>query len=369
MSANEPAGQPSPLRYPFPAPPARGRLLEVGPGVFWIRMPLPYALDHINLWALADGPGWTLVDTGLHVPLTLEVWAELFAHWPDARPITRVIATHMHADHVGLAGWFAEHHGCRLWMSRLDYLNSRLTVAEAGDPPSAVARAFYRRCGWGDEALDAYPRGRSRYASQFYRLPESYRRLQDGEELAIGAQRWRVIVGTGHSPEHVCLYCAELALFISGDQVLPRITSNVSTYASEPEADPLADWYASLAKLRLAVPDEVLVLPSHNVCFYGLHARLEQLRDSADEALASLRRRLRQPARVIDTFAALFARPIPESDPSLLRMATGEALSHLNWLLRRGEIHCHLDEHGIAWYRLAPEAGERPAAAFPDVTV
>ena len=342
----------SPLSYPFACLPEQGRLLPVRPGVYWIRMPLPYALNHINLWAISDGRGWTVVDTGICAPSTLGVWAELLANWPDARPITRIIATHMHADHVGLAGWFAEQHGCHLWMSRLDYLNSRLTVAEANSPTSVEVTDFYRRAGWGGEALAAYHGGRARYASQIHRLPEGYRRLEDGEEIVIGEHRWRVIVGTGHSPEHVCLYCPELALFISGDQVLPRITSNISTYASEPEADPLADWYASLAKLGQAVPDDVLVLPSHNQCFFGLHARLEQLRVSADGGLASLRQALRQPLRVVDTFEALFSRPITESNGGLLRMATGEAISHLNFLLRRGEIECDFDERGVAWYRL-----------------
>lgn len=341
------------LRYPFPAPPPRGRLLPVAPGVYWIRMPLPYALDHINLWALEDGPGWTLVDTGVRSATSLAVWDELFAHWPDRRPPTRVIVTHLHADHVGLAGWFAERHGCTLWMSRLEYQGSRLTVAEAG-APSAEAAAFYHRAGWSPSAIAEHARGQARYAAQFHPLPDHYRRLVDGDTFTIGEQRWRVIVGTGHSPEHVCLHCPERGLLVSGDQVLPRITSNLSTYPREPDADPLAGWYASLARLRREVPDNVLVLPSHNECFYGLHARLEQLRRSTDQALDALREALVQPRRVLDTFEALFARPIDPGNVTLLRMATGEAVSHLNHLLRRGEARCEVDGEGVAWFFREP---------------
>jgi glyoxylase-like metal-dependent hydrolase (beta-lactamase superfamily II) len=174
----------------------------------------------------------------------------------------------------------------------------------------------------------------------------------DGDTVRIGRHDWRVIVGTGHSPEHACLYCAELKLLISGDQVLPRISSNVSVHPTEPDANPMHDWLESLAKLKREVPDEVLVLPSHNECFRGLHARLDYLAASQLRTLDRLRKSLKERKRAIDTFGTLFARSIDESSPSLLGMATGESLACLNYLLQRGEAVAEPDNSGVYWYEL-----------------
>jgi len=184
-------------------------------------------------------------------------------------------------------------------------------------------------------------------------LPDSFHRLRDGDELRIGAHLWRVVTGSGHSPEHACLYCPELKVLISGDQVLPRISSNVSVNPTEPDADPMSDWLASLAKLKREVPDDVLVLPSHNECFRGLHARLDALASGQEKALLRLRRSLQERKRAIDVFGALFARPIGENDVALLGMATGESVACLNHLVRRGEASRELDADGVAWYRIA----------------
>ena len=255
------------LVYPFAGPPARGQTTEVAPGVHWIRMPLPYALNHINLWALDDGDGWALVDTGVRTEDTALVWRELFANAPDERSLSRVIVTHMHPDHVGMAGWLTRKFGVRLWMTALEYLSCRAMVSDTGReaPPDAID--FYRRAGWGPAAIEAYTARFGNFGKHIHPLPDSFRRLDDGDELAIGRHVWRVIVGTGHSPAHACLYCPALKLLISGDQVLPRISSNVSVYPTEPDADPMRGWLESLARIRREVPDDVLVLPAHNECF------------------------------------------------------------------------------------------------------
>jgi glyoxylase-like metal-dependent hydrolase (beta-lactamase superfamily II) len=228
-------------------------------------------------------------------------------------------------------------------------------MSDTGREAPDDAVAFYRRAGWDETAIETYRVRFGNFGAHIHALPDSYRRLHDGEEVRIGAHAWRVIVGNGHSPEHACLYCPDLRVLISGDQVLPRISSNVSVYPTEPDADPMADWLASLARIRREVPDDTLVLPSHNDCFRGLHLRIDALLTGQEQALARLRRSLKeQPKRAIDVFPALFARKIGPPDVHLLGMATGESVACLNHLLHRGEAVCETDAAGIAWYRAAP---------------
>jgi len=342
------------LIYPFDTLPERGHGMEVAPGVHWIRMPLPYALNHINLWAIDDGAGWALVDTGVRTEDTAAVWRELFANAPDQRPLTRIFVTHMHPDHVGMAGWLTRKFGVRLWMTRLEYLTCRVMVSDTGREAPDDALRFYRRAGWGDAAMETYRARFGNFGKHIHPLPDSFRRLQDGDTLRIGAHDWRVIVGNGHSPEHACLHCPDLKLLISGDQVLPRISSNVSVYPIEADADPMSDWLGSLDKLEREVPDDVLVLPSHNEPFRGLHARIASLRRGQQRSLERLLRTLQQPRRAVDVFGALFARPISESDVPLLGMATGESLACLNHLVQRGAATCRLDADGVDWYQATP---------------
>lgn len=345
--------------YPCGEAPAAGQVREVARGVLWLRMPMPFRLDHINVWALRDrapdgSPGWALVDTGLQTPESMQAWDALLG--PEGPlgglPVTRVLVTHMHPDHVGLAGWLARRHGCKLWMTREEYLNCRVLAADTGRQPPQDAIDFYSSAGWSDGQLDVYRARFGGFGKMIGQLPESYRRLRDGEELAIGDHRWKVVVGTGHSPEHACFYCAELHLLISGDQVLPAISSNVSVYPTEPRADPLADWLHSIQKIRGLVPDDVLVLPSHNEPFRGLHARLDHLAAGHARGLDRLRNILREPRPAVDVFGALFARPITGEDHQLLQLATGESLAHLNYLVARGEATATTAADGVTQYRL-----------------
>ena len=287
----------------------------------------------------------------MYSDICVESWERLLDSWPDMRPVRRIIATHMHVDHVGMAGWFSERFGCSLWIAREEYLQARLTLAEADRSLPQAWREFYIRAGWNAEAIDAFNVGTAKYVQLFHPLPSSYRRLRDGEHITIGAHKWKVLLTGGHSPEHASLYCAELKLYVSGDQVLPRISSNVSTYPYEPDANPLDDWYSALGRIVLQVPNDVLVLPSHNECFHGLHSRIEALRESVAQGLANLRTALSTPARVIDLFEVLFHRPIDQSNPAQYRLATGEAISHLNLLLQRGEISVSTDDQGVCWFQ------------------
>ena len=351
------------LIYPCGEAPEPGTVREVAPGVLWLRMPLPFALNHINLWALADedehGPGWAIVDTGTKTPETLAAWRQLIAPdgplaaTPQGARITRVLCTHMHPDHVGMAGWLTRKFQCRLWMTRLEYLTCRTLVADTGREAPVEAIRFYCQTGWSEEALDVYRTRFGGYGKYMHAMPDGFRRLSEGEVLRIGAHDWRVVVGRGHSPEHACFVSDALGVMISGDQVLPRISSNVSVFPTEPDANPLGEWIESIARLRATLSDALLVLPAHGEPFRGLHARLDRLAHGHDRGLERLRRSLAEsPKRAIDVFGALFARPIG-STGDLLGMATGESLAHLNCLLAQGEAVVEADAQGVRWYRLA----------------
>ena len=353
---------PRALHYPCGEPPAPGEAREVAPGVLWLRMPLPFTLTHINLWAIADedenGSGWAVVDTGTKTPEVLAAWRQLIAPGgplaatPQGARITRVFCTHMHPDHVGMAGWLTRKFQCRLWMTRLEYLTCRTLAADTGREAPEEAIRFYREVGWSEEALDTYRTRFGRFGRYLHALPDSYRRIRDGETLRIGAHDWRVVVGQGHSPEHACLLGPDAGVLISGDQVLPRISSNVSVFPTEPDADPLGDWIDSLERLRATLGDELLVLPAHGEPFRGLHARLDRLAHGHEVGLERLRRSLSEgPKRAIDVFGALFARPI-DGAGDLLGMATGESLAHLNHLIARGEVQSQRGPDGVRLYRL-----------------
>ncbi len=344
---------PSPdLIYPFEQKPeiGDGSAVEVAPGLHWLRMPLFSALPAISVWAIADGDGWTIVDTGLRSTKTTEAWRAAFSGVLESKPVTRVISTHMHPDHCGMAGWLVNRFDTRLWMSRLEYLTCRLMAADTGHEAPIDGVRFYKAAGWDDEAIETYKARFGGFGEAIYAMPASYRRISDGDTFNIGEHEWHVVVGTGHSPEHACLYCPSLKVFVSGDQVLPRISSNVSVFPTEPDADPLGDWLASLARIKTLVPDDVLVLPAHNYPFRGLHARLDQLVSGHLEDLDKLVEKLAEPRRAIDIFDVLFKRPIT---PNLLGMATGEAVAHLNHLTATGRAVREANSDGINWWRAA----------------
>lgn len=338
------------LQYPFEETPPKGDIMNVAPGIFWVRMPLPFALDHINLWLLEDGDGWALVDTGVANDDTISIWSEIFETKLGGKPITRVIVTHLHPDHVGLAGWITRKFGVTLEMSRTDYLMCRALVADTGQEAPQEAIDFYRGAGFSERGLDAYRARFGNFGERVYKLPDVFKRVKEGDRLTIGGREWRVIVGSGHAPEHLCLYCEEAKILISGDQVLPRISSNISLHPTEAYSDPVQDWIDSCAKLRAEIPNDVLVLPAHNEPFYGLHARLTRLIDGHEKNLKNLLRSLDEPKRAIDVFGALFKRKIGRD---VFFMATGESLAHLACLVHRGLAVAEKDADGVVWYRAA----------------
>lgn len=338
------------LTYPFAQGPTPTAAVDVAPGVKWLRMPLDGALGFINVWAIAEEGGWAIVDTGIGGAETVQAWREAFRTSLEERPATRVFATHMHPDHIGMAGWLTRKYGCRLWITRLEFLTCRSLATDTGREAPEDGVRFYRAAGWDHDALETYRARFGFFGKAIHVLPDSFHRLSDGDELTLGGRLWRVVVGSGHSPEHACLYCPELKLLISGDQVLPKISSNVAVFPTEPDADPLHDWLTSLARIKALVPDDVLVLPAHNEPFFGLHSRLERLIGGHRRGLERLHRLLAEPKRVVDVFPVLFRRTIDESN---LGLATGESLAHLNYLLARGRAVRATDDKGVDWYRAA----------------
>jgi glyoxylase-like metal-dependent hydrolase (beta-lactamase superfamily II) len=325
------------LNYPFgyKASQEFGTLVEVAEGVYWFRTPLPFRLDHINLWLLEDGDEWVIVDTGLNTADVRDLWEGMFDGVLAGRLVNKVIVTHMHPDHVGLAGWLTRHFSCELWMTQLEFLTCHTLVGDTGKAAPGEAIEFYFRSGFSEADLDHYREMFGSFGAMVSRLPGSYFRLVDGYSMQIGGRRWEVVVGSGHSPEHGCVYCPEANVLISGDQVLPVITSNVSVYPTEPEANPLANWLDSCRSLKGRVTDDVIVLPAHQSPFEGLHERLEQLLSGHDDDLNKLLEFLVRPRTAKDCFTTLFGKEIKRSQT---QMAIGETLAHLNYLLNQGDV-------------------------------
>jgi glyoxylase-like metal-dependent hydrolase (beta-lactamase superfamily II) len=335
------------LTYPLGRrAPEPGELIPLADGVGWVRLPIPGSLRHINVWVLEEGDGVALVDTGLNIPDCRAGWDSVFAGPLAGRRVTRLIVTHFHPDHLGLAGWLAERFDVPMWMTRGEWLFARMLAADVRDAPPREAVAYWRAAGWSEARIaEEAGKGWGRFAAMMSPVPVSFVRFADGDTLHTGARAWRIVVGCGHSPEHACLWDEAGKLLIGGDQVLPRITSNVSLSLSEPEADPLGDWLASIEKLR-DLPDDLLVLPSHGEPFTGLHARLDALAHGHRDRLDALHRRLAEPARAVDCFGTLFARRIEDN---MLGLATGEALAHLRRLEVEGRARREVRD-GVCWY-------------------
>ena len=341
------------------ARPPDGGAVEVAPGVLWVRLPLPFALDHVNVWLLADGDGWTLVDTGHDDGPTRAAWDRLAAEVLGGRPIRRVISTHHHPDHIGLSAWIARRWRAELWTTRIEWLYGRAFSLRSLRETRVVSRAFYRVAGLPPERLPPLIECCRSYPDSVAVAP-SYRRIRAGEEVVVGGVRWRVLVGGGHSPEHACLLAPERGLFIAGDQVLPHITPNVSIWPNEEEEDPLSDFLRTLEELR-AVPGDPLVLPSHGRPFVGLGRRCEELALHHRARLEAVLAACDRPRTAFEVMEVLFDRPL---DPHQTTFAIGEALAHLNHLAAQGQVQRERRGRGAdLWLRTGGEV--RPATRAP----
>ncbi|MCL6416549.1 MBL fold metallo-hydrolase [Aestuariirhabdus sp. Z084] len=336
------------LHYPFASKPESGQLLEVAQGLHWLRMPLPFSLNHINLWLLDEEEGFTLVDTGLADDRSIDIWQELFESALAGKALNRMLVTHMHPDHLGLAGWLHERSGAPLYITRTEYLSCRSLLQYSHEQAPEDAIGFYRAAGFDEQQLSYYRSQFGGFGRMMRGVPHSFERLQDGDLISIGSRDWRVIIGQGHSPEHACLFCETENIFISGDQLLPTISSNVSVWPSEPNGDPLDLWLQSCHRLANLLDEETLVLPSHGKPFTGAPTRLHQLIDEHEADLTALQAFCDQPKRAVDCFEVLFRAPINRHN---LIMATGESLAHLKCLEKRNLIKRQRDASGVDWYQ------------------
>jgi glyoxylase-like metal-dependent hydrolase (beta-lactamase superfamily II) len=329
------------LQYPFgDALPGPGEAREVAPDVRWIRMPLPFALDHINLWLLRDRidgrDGWTVVDCCISRDESKALWEQVFATQLEGLPILRVIVTHMHPDHIGLAWWLCEKWDAPLWISATDFNAARLASQSTTGFGGATAADFFAAHGLTDPASLEKIRGRaSYYPGMVPQVPPRFRRLQDGDVVAIGGRGWRCIAGYGHAPEHISLFCEDARVLISGDMLLPRISTNVSVYDVEPESDPLRLFLASIRRFS-ELPADTLVLPSHGKPFRGAHERVQQLLDHHEERLAEVMQACTGAAcTAAEMLPVLFKRQL---DLHQTTFAMGESVAHLHALWHAGKL-------------------------------
>jgi glyoxylase-like metal-dependent hydrolase (beta-lactamase superfamily II) len=332
------------LKFPIDIVPKAGSLHALNEHVRWIRMPLPMSLNHINLWALGLQDNLTLVDTGMHLDDTKNAWKNLIQS--ENLTINDVVVTHMHPDHIGMAGWFVEKYNTSFSMSRTDYLQCRMLSADTGDIVPHDAIDFYTKAGMTEDQITSFIKKFGFFGSIIHPLPHSYTRLKEHDHIDVNGIKWVAIEGQGHTLEHLCFFSEELNMFISGDQLLPTISSHVGIFPTEPDANPVEDWISSCHKLIGVLPEDVLVLPAHGRPFLGAHKRLTALINHHETSLSKLYDALKEPKRAIDVFDILFKREIDDGN---LIMATGESLGHLNCLIHRNQAVKYV-ENNQCWY-------------------
>ncbi len=334
------------LEYLFDKTPEVGSRLQVAEGVFWIRMPLPMALDHINLWLLEDGDGWTLIDTGLHTGLSKKIWSKFLEESLERRPINRIIVTHFHPDHVGMAGWLVEKTKAEFWMPGTEWLYARLLTTDNRERFTDSTIDYYRRAGGDREYLERLKEKGPMFPGIVSDVPLASRRIVDNEIITIGAENWKIVMGNGHSPEHACLLNKSRGIFICGDLVLPRISPHIGVYADEPDNNPLEDYLNTLKNL-CSISNDVMVLPSHNEPYRGLHQRLDSLGLHHAERLDDFMLACEKPRNAIDIARKVFKKRL---DSSQLGLAVAETIAHLNYLMSNNKINRESDKKGIYFY-------------------
>jgi glyoxylase-like metal-dependent hydrolase (beta-lactamase superfamily II) len=338
---------PSSLTFPFAAPPAPGNLIEVAPGIRWLRLPLPYRLDHVNIYLIENGDGWTCFDTGLGTDACKDAWNAVLAAG-DIR-LKSAVVSHYHPDHVGLAGWLCERLGLEMTMPRPEYLHTLLLQFAPADFGEEVFRPFYRRHGLSAEATEIVLSRGHEYLKRTTGVPPSYHRIKHGDTLTVGERTFQVLTGGGHSLEQAMLYRPEEKLFIAADQVIARISPNVSVHPMEPSLDALGIYLASLRATKASVDPDVLVLPGHGLPFHGLHTRIEELIAHHAARCGEIAAACREtPRSVADIVPFLFTR---ELDAHQTGFAFGEVLAHVNHMLGRGELRLETDAGGVDRYR------------------
>lgn len=335
----------APPHFPFPSHPGTYDAPEVAPGIRWLRLPLPMALDHVNCYALEDDDGWTLVDSGMSTRHSRAIWQALLAVPLRGKPVTRLIVTHHHPDHIGLAGWF-QAQGVALLTTRTAWLYARMLTLDEQPLPSPEALLFYQRAGLDADMRTAKALERPfNFSDVVAPLPLGFTRLAEGTVLTAAGRRWRVRLGQGHAPDHAMLWSLDDDLILAGDQLLPTISAHIGVYPTEPADDPLTAWLDSTRALMPLAHETHLVLPGHKLPYRGLPFRLAEMVTDHEAALDRLRSHLAKPARAADCFPVLFKRPV---GPETFSLALCESIAHLNCLLTRGLVSRDLAPDG-AW--------------------
>lgn len=330
------AERPAPegLRYPWEVPPVGTEAIEVAPGVLWMRLPLPMKLDHVNVYALDEGDSWTIIDTGFSSKKSKAIWTEIMAGPLGGKPVSRVVVTHHHPDHIGLAGWFQTAHGAELVTTRTAWLTARMLTLDVQDVPNEESLAFYRSAGMENAIYDKRSKDRPfNFADIVEPLPLGYSRIKQDDTIEMGGRLWDVHMGNGHAPEHATFWSRDDNLVIAGDQILPSISPNVGVYATEPMADPIGEWLEACERLALLGRTDHLVLGGHKVPFTGLPKRMRMLIDNHHNALGRLLDYIDAPKTAGEVFSPLFKRAIGEGEYGL---ALVEAFAHLSHLHQTG---------------------------------
>ncbi len=328
--------QQSILHFPHPEAPPNGAIVEVAPGVRWFRLALPFALNHINVYLIEDDGGWAVLDTGIADDVTRDAWEAALAGPLAGTRLTRVIGTHFHPDHIGLVGWLVERFGLPLAMSRTEYFFAQTLRTHADALRSPAHLAFYADRGLAPEVVTALRGHGLSYLGMVTGLPTTYTRLVAGNTLRIGGREFMIHTGGGHAPEQVMLYCAADRLFFAADQVIAKISPNVSVWPWEPASDPLGEYLASLAALREAIADDAFVLSAHNLPFHGLHARIGDLIAHHRDRCAVIAKACREaPHSAGELVPVLFTRPL---DAHQTGFAFGEVVAHVNFMIAHGDL-------------------------------
>jgi glyoxylase-like metal-dependent hydrolase (beta-lactamase superfamily II) len=339
--------------YPSTDLPEEGTIHEVATGLYWVRMPLPLILNHINLWLADDGDSWTIIDTGLKDDRIKELWDQIFGNFLDGKPVKRVIVTHMHPDHVGLAGWICEKFDAELTMSRTDWIMGRLLSTDAPETPPQMVFDFYSEMGLPEEHLDILRKqGYGNFAKGVYPMPVTFNRARDGGRFQMAGSDWVFMEGQGHSPEHMCLYCEDRGILIAGDQILPRISPIIGVYPGEPRANPLDDYLESLKTFKV-LPSETYVLPAHGLPFYRLKERIDELTLHHEERLDAILEGCATATPVWESLPWLFRRKM---EGSTIFMALAEAQAHFNMLEIDGRLVREIGDDGVHRFRTVEKA-------------
>lgn len=336
------------LIYPFREPPAIGEPVEILPDFYWLRMRVPFALDHVNLWLIRDGrSSFSVIDTGYHDPDTIGIWAKLLSGSFSGAMLDRILLTHFHPDHSGMAGWLVERTGAALLMNRTEWLTGGLLALEPAETAWTAQRDFYARAGFPVQEREHQLRAFNSLLRGIQPMPQPFRSVREGDRFLFGGAEWISIVTPGHAPGHVCLYSPKHRVLIAGDQVLPRVTPNISVDSWEPEADPLGEFLGSLRRVA-GLPDDVLVLPSHGLPFIGLKSRVRELRSHHEERLTALVHGLAEDSTAFEAMPILFSGPLVGYNQLL---ALGETIAHLNHLVVSGKLKSARGCDGVLRFR------------------